>query len=129
MATSAPRKPSSIRHTRAIQRDRPHRVPPAPPTEQVATHLTDLSGPATFAQVAALQTAGVRCRVLTLPVMIAFVRNLIGHQIGSVREAMPVLNQAGLLWPRPTPLSPQAMNRRVRLLTWLGVAGSFCRTP
>jgi hypothetical protein len=116
MATSSTRKRSTVRHTRAIQRDRIHRVTPAPPPEQVATRLTDLISPATFAQVAAFHAAGCRQRILTLPVMVAFVLSLIWRQIGSVREAVRVLNQEGFLWTSPTPVSPQAMNQRLRTL-------------
>jgi Transposase DDE domain len=116
MATSSARKRSTVRHTRAIQRDRIHRVTPAPPPEQVATRLTDLIAPATFAQVAAFHAAGCRSRILTLPVMVAFVLSLIWRQIGSVREAVRVLNQEGFLWTSPTPVSPQALNQRLRIL-------------
>ena len=116
MATSSTRKRSTVRHTRAIQRDRTHRVTTAPPPEQVATRLTDLIAPATFAQVAAFHAAGCRSRVLTLPVMVAFVLSLIWRQIGSVREAVRVLNQEGFLWTSPTRVSPQALNLRLRTL-------------
>lgn len=116
MATSSTRKRSTVRHTRAVQRDRIHRVTTAPPSEQVATRLTDLISPATFAQVAAFHAAGCRSRVLTLPVMVAFVLSLIWRQIGSVREAVRVLNQEGFLWTSPTSVSPQAMNQRLRTL-------------
>ncbi|HMA33322.1 MAG TPA: IS4 family transposase [Chloroflexia bacterium] len=78
--------------------------------------LQDLVQPATFAQVAAFQAAGLRQRILTLPVMVAFVLSLIWRQLGSVREAVRCLNQEGLLWTSPTPVSFQAAEERLRTL-------------
>jgi hypothetical protein len=49
----------------------------APPDTQVAARLTELIHPATFSQVAAYQAMGLRERVLTLPVMVAFVLSLL----------------------------------------------------
>src|SRR3954453_17813308 len=108
------RKPSSVRHTRAIQRDRTKRLPPPPPAPLVAARLAELVHPATFAQIAAFHAAGLRQRVLTLPVMVAFVLSLIWRQLGSVREAVRLLNQEGLLWTSPIPLSQQAAEQRLR---------------
>jgi hypothetical protein len=66
---SKPRKTSSVRHTRAIQRDRSKRPGTAPPDEKVEALLEQLIHPATYAQVAAFQAMGMRQRILTLPVM------------------------------------------------------------
>ena len=111
---TAPKKqPSSVRHTRAIQRDRSKRPTVAPSAPQVEAHLTDLIQPATFAQVASFQALGLRERILTLPVMVAFVLSLIWRHLGSVAEATRVLRQEGFLWVQPTTVSPQALTDRL----------------
>lgn len=113
-ATSVRKRASSVRHTRAIQRDRqtqPTLAPAAPPVE---AWLHELIHPATLAQVAAYQQLGRRARVLTLPVMVAFVVSLVWRQLGSVSEAVRVLRQEGLLWAGPTAVSQQAMSLRLR---------------
>jgi hypothetical protein len=107
-------KKSSVRHTRAIQRDRSKRPPAAPPDEQVQRQLTELVHPAIYAQVAAFQAMGLRHRLLTLPVMVAFVLSLIWRQIGSVAEAVRVLNEDGMLWVPPLEISQQAVSERLR---------------
>jgi hypothetical protein len=70
--TSPKKKPSSVRHTRAIQRDRSKRPTVAPSAPQVEARLAELIQPATFAQVASFHQMGLRQRILTLPVMMAF---------------------------------------------------------
>jgi Transposase DDE domain len=111
--TSAKKKPSSVRHTRAIQRDRSKRPTVAPSAPQVDARLSELIQPATFAQVAAFQQMGLRQRVLTLPVMMAFVLSLIWRHLGSVAEATRVLCQEGFLWVEPTQVSSQALTERL----------------
>ena len=114
-SSSKPKK-SSVRHTRAIQRDQSKRPNIAPPDEQVEALLTDVLQPATFAQVAHFHQLGLRERTLNLPVMVAFVLSLLWRHIGSVREAVRVLNQEGLLWTGAIPVSPQAVLQRLRTL-------------
>jgi hypothetical protein len=75
--------------------------------------LAELIQPATFAQVAAFQAMGLRQRILTLPVMLAFVLSLIWRHLGSVAEAPRVLRQEGFLWVEPTPVSSQALTERL----------------
>jgi hypothetical protein len=122
METTAPttekkkKKPSSVRHTRAIQRDRSKRPTVAPPAAEVEARLTELIHPATYAQVAAYQAHGLRARILTLPVMVAFVLSLIWRQMGSVREAVRVLQTEGHLWTGPLQVSPQAVGQRLRTI-------------
>jgi hypothetical protein len=48
-ADAKPKKRSSVRHTRAIQRDRQHRPTSAPTVEAVAERLSELVHPATLA--------------------------------------------------------------------------------
>ena len=87
MNEKQPKKRSTVRHTRAIQRDRRTRPTVAPSAPQVEARLAELIHPATLAQVAAFHDLGLRQRVLTLPVMTAFVLSLIWRQFGSVSEA------------------------------------------
>ena len=114
--TETKKRPSSVRHTRAIQRDRSKRPTVAPPAPEVEARLTELVHPATYAQVAAYQAQGLRARILTLPVMVAFVLSLIWRQMGSVREAVRVLQTEGALWSGPLQVSPQAVGQRLRTL-------------
>ncbi len=109
-----PKKQSTVRHTRAIQRDRRTRPTVAPSAPQVEARLADLIHPATLAQVAAFHDRGLRQRMLTLPVMVALVLSLIWRQLGSVSEAIRVLTAEGLLWAAPLAVSQQAVSARLR---------------
>lgn len=116
-ATPTPKpKKSTVRHTRAIQRDRSKRPTVAPAAAQVQDYLAEVIQPATYAQVAAYQAMGLRHRLLTLPVMVAFVLSLLWRQLGSVAEAVRVLRHEGVLWTPPVAVSPQAVNQRLRCL-------------
>jgi len=108
------RQPSSVRHTRAIQRDRSQRPTSAPPAAEVQALLTEVVHPATYTQMAAYAAMGMRQRILTLPVMVAFVLSLIWRQIGSVAEAVRVLQRQGMLWTEAKPVSQQAVSERLR---------------
>ena len=112
--TSSPRKKSTVRHTRAIQRERITRQTVAPPPEEVEKLLTDLVHPATYEQVAHYQRLGMRQRTLTLPVMLAFVLSLLWRQMGAVSEAVRVLQREGMLWTGTLRVSQQAMSARLR---------------
>jgi len=107
---------STVRHTRAIQYDRVKRVTVAPPAPQVEQILTQLIHPATYAQMAAYRAAGLREAILTLPVMVAFVISLIWRQMGSVKEAVRVMAEEGMLWMAPTVVTQQAVSTRLRVL-------------
>jgi hypothetical protein len=115
-AAAQPKKKSTVRHTRAIQRDRSKRPTVAPPAAEVQAHLAELVQPAVYAQLAAYQALGLRHRLLTLPVMVAFVLSLLWRHLGSVGEAVRVLRQEGVLWAPPLAVSPQAVNQRLRTL-------------
>ena len=106
-------KKSTVRHTRAIQRDRPKRPNTAPPDEQIEARLTELVHPATLNQVAHFHNLGLRERLLNLPVMMAFVLSLIWRHLGSVAEAVRVLNREGLLWVDERKVSQQAVEQRL----------------
>lgn len=108
------KKPSSVRHTRAIQRDRSKRPPVGPPDPVVAEHLAELIHPATLAQLDHFRALGLRERVLTLPVMVALVLSMIWRQIGSVATLLRLLNAEGFLWTAPVQVSEQALSQRLR---------------
>jgi hypothetical protein len=76
--------------------------------------LSEVVHPATFTQIASYQALGLRERILSLPVMVAFVLSLIWRQIGSVSEAVRVLTQEGMLWTDAKPVSQQAVSERLR---------------
>ncbi len=106
-------KKSSVRHTRAIQRERSQCPNSAPPDEIVQARLTELVHPATYAQVASFHAQGLRERILTLPVMMAFVLSLVWQHLGSVAEAVRVLREEGMLWVAPVQVSQQALVDRL----------------
>src|SRR5438094_3816661 len=113
MSEKSKPKKSSVRHTRAIQRDRTKRPNSAPPDEQIQARLTELIQPATYAQVATFHALGLRERILTLPIMMAFVLSLIWRHLGSVCEAVRVLTREGMLWAAALPVSQQAVEQRL----------------
>ena len=78
-ATAKPKgkQRSSVRHTRAIQRDRSKRPISAPPVEAVVARLTEIVHPATLTQVSYFHGLGLRARLLTLPMMVALVLGLL----------------------------------------------------
>src|SRR5579871_1436577 len=113
---SAPaKKPSSVRHTRAIARDRSKRPSVAPPDGQVSAHLTELIHPLTLSQVAHYHDLGLRERTLTLPVMVALVLSMIWRQIGAVGTLVRLLHDEGFLWTSPTQVSQQALAHQLRV--------------
>jgi hypothetical protein len=113
MSEKSKPKKSTVRHTRAIQRDRTKRPNSAPPDEHIEARLTEVVHPATLNQVAHFHNLGLRERVLNLPVMMAFVLSLIWRQLGSVTEAVRVLNREGLLWLDELKVSQQAVEQRL----------------
>jgi len=109
-------KKNSVRHTRAVQRAQSKRQTAAPPAESIEQWLKDLIHPAVYTQIGLFQAMGLRARTLTLPVMMAFVVSLIWRQIGAVGEAVRVMNQEGLLWVNPTPVSQAGVVQRLNSL-------------
>lgn len=108
------KKPSSVRHTRAIQRDRTKRPPVSPPDAEVAARLTELIHPLALRQMAHYHDLGLRERVLSLPVMVALVLSMIWRQVGSVTTLTRLLHYEGLLWTAPVRVSQQALSLRLR---------------
>jgi hypothetical protein len=116
-ADAKPKKRSSVRHTRAIQRDRRQRPTSAPPADAVVERLTEIVHPATLTQVGLFHALGLRARVLTLPVMMGWVLGLLWRQIGGVAELVRVVQRETLLWVPPLrTLTQQALAQRLRSL-------------
>src|SRR5690242_21947371 len=113
MSEKSKPKKSTVRHTRAIQRDRTKRPNTAPPDEQIEARLSEIVHPATLNQVAHFHDLGLRERTLNLPVMMAFVLSLIWRQLGSVTEAVRTLDREGLLWADARKVSRQAVGQRL----------------
>jgi hypothetical protein len=112
-----PKKRSSVRHTRAIQRDRTQRPIGAPPAAAVVARLTEIVHPATLAQVSYFHSLGLRARLLTLPVMVGLVLGLLWRQLGSIKELVRVIHVEAVLWVPPLrELTQQALAQRLRTL-------------
>ena len=110
----APKKASTVRHTRAIARDRSKRTPVAPPAAEIEARLTALIHPLTLGQVAHYHALGLRQRVLSRPVMVALVLSMIWRQVGSAAPLVRLLHHEGLLWTAPVQVSQQALSERLR---------------
>ena len=110
------RKASSVRHTRAIQRDRRRHPPSAPPPAEVTARLTELVYPAALNTLGEFRRRGLRERVLTLPVMVALVLALIWRQLSGVAELARLVQQELVFWVPPLRVSSQALEQRLRCL-------------
>jgi hypothetical protein len=95
---------STVRHTRAIQRDRSKRPIIAPPDEKIQQRLEGLLLPAIEAQKEFYKELGLRSRLLPLSVMVAIVVSIIWRQLGSGgSEVARLLRSEGLLWVASLP--------------------------
>lgn len=115
-ASSKCRKKSSVRHTRAIRRERHQHAPDPAPPEDFAARLTELVYPVALGVVRQFHRRGLRERVLTLPVMVAFVLALIWRQVGGVAELVRLVRQQVIFWVPPLKVSAQAVEQRLRCL-------------
>src|SRR5512139_1158747 len=106
-------KASSVRHTRAIQRDRSKRTISTPSDEQIQERLTDIVHPATLAQMEYFRKLGLRERTLGLVVMVAFVLDMIWRQISGVSEMVRLVQTETSLWVSPRQVSQQAFSQRL----------------
>lgn len=112
---STHKKRSTVRHTRAIQRDRSKRPLTAPPNAQIEGRLRELLLPAVTATQPLFKTLGLRERLLPLSVMVASVISLIWRQLGSSgSELARLLGTEGLLWVGVLQVSQQAISDRLR---------------
>ncbi len=117
MAEKKKAKKKSLPHTRAIQRDRSKRLNSQPTEEKVVAWMEAVVHPAVYAQLDTYYAMGLRARILTLPVMVAFVLGMLWRQLGSVREAVRVLREEGMLWINAVEeVSPQAVLERMSTL-------------
>lgn len=109
------RKKSSVRHTRAIQRDRSKRQLAPPPDEKIKARLSEWVKPTESEEQAWFIWFGLRLRKLSLSVMVAIVISLIWRHIGAGgSEAARLLQLEGLLWVPPMLVSQQAISERLR---------------
>lgn len=109
------KKKSSVRHTRAIQRDRSKRQLAPPPDEKIKAQLSEWIKPTASEEQAWFSWFGLRVRKLTLSVMVAIVISLIWRQIGAGgSEAARLLQLEGLLWVPILVVSQQAISERLR---------------
>lgn len=110
-------KKSTVRHTRAIQRDRSKRPVSAPSGEVISERLKEIVAPATVGEASYYQQLGLRSRILTLPVMMAVVLSLILRQHGGINELVRVIQTESILWLPPlVEISQQALSTRLRTL-------------
>jgi hypothetical protein len=106
---------SSVRHTRAIQRDRSKRQLPPPPDEKITARLAELVKPTEGEEQSWFVQHSLRLRKLTLSVMVAVVISLIWRHIGAGgSEAARLLQLEGLLWVPAMVVSQQAISERLR---------------
>lgn len=95
-----PRKASSVRHTRVIQRDRTKHSITAPSAKEIQEHLTEIVYPATLAQVDYFRKLGLRERTLVKqgidlsPSLVMFIWALGRSWFGQLEEATLLLNEA-----------------------------------
>lgn len=111
-----PRKASSVRHTRAIQKNRIGQPIAAPLDEQIKERIQEIVHPATLAQVSYFHRLGLRERTLSFVVMVAFVLEMIWRQIGSVSALTRIVQKEAVLWEQPKSVSQQAMSQRLTSL-------------
>jgi hypothetical protein len=111
-----PRKASSVRHTRAVQKNRIGQPIAAPSDEQIRERIQEIVHPATLAQVGYFHRLGLRERTLGFVVMVAFVLDMIWRQIGSVSALTRIVQKEAVLWEQPKRVSQQAMSQRLTSL-------------
>lgn len=111
-----PRKASSVRHTRAVQKSRFSQPVAAPSDEQIKERIQEIVHPATLAQVSYFHRLGLRERSLSFVVMVAFVLEMIWRQVGSVSALTRIVQKEAILWEQPKKVSQQAMSQRLMSL-------------
>jgi len=93
-----PRKASSVRHTRTIQRDHSKHSITAPSAEQIQERLTEIVHPASLAPMGYFRSLGLPERALSLVVMVTFVLEMIWRQIGGVNDLTRLIQTESMLW-------------------------------
>jgi hypothetical protein len=85
-----------------------------PPDEKVIEWMESVIHPAVYGQLELYHKMGLRTRILSLPVMVAFVLGMLWRHLGSVREGVRVMREEGMLWMEAVEsVSPQAMLQRM----------------
>jgi hypothetical protein len=110
------RKPSSVRHTRAVQLDRLKRPVADNLPDHVKDLFTELVHPLTMAQSHLFHEMGLRERTLTLPVMMAIFLMAIWRQIAGVCELSRLIRDEAAIWEMPQNVSQQAISARLNRL-------------
>ena len=78
----------------------------------IAEQIEQLVSPAVLAQAGYYRELGLRCRVLSLPLMVAAVLTLLWRQVPSVHELVRLLAREDLLWCKAVKVSQQALSQR-----------------
>ena len=109
---SRPRSHADVRHRSQI---------PLPAMEEVAQRLRDVLSPALLARVSVdprqpQRLSRMRQRLLTLPVIVAIVVNLVWRRVPSIAEVQKIVAREGMLGVAPLTVSPQAITKRLDVL-------------
>ena len=115
-AEKQPRKNSSVRHTRAVQKSRISHPIATPTDAEIRDRIQEIVHPATLAQVSYFHRLGLRERTLSLIVMVAFVLEMVWRQIGSVNTLARIVQKEAVLWEQPRKVSQQALSQRLTSL-------------
>lgn len=113
-AGKSARKASSVRHTRALQRDRRRHPPSAPPPGEMTSRLTERGAPAALNPLSEFRRRGLRERVLTLAVRGALGLALLWRPLSGVAERARLVPQERVCWVPPLRVSAQAWEQRLR---------------
>jgi len=116
---------SSVRHTRAIQRERRIHQPACLPPEEFEKELTRLVYPAALAQQETYRQLRLRARILTLPVMVALILLMIWRQVGGICELTRLVQSEALLWIPVLQVTQQAISERLATLPAVLLQGIF----
>lgn len=108
-----PRKNSSVRHTRAIQKNCVSQPIAVPTDTQIRERIQEIVYPTALAQVSYFHRLGLRERTLGFVVMVAFVLEMIWRQIGSVNALARIVQKEAVLWEQPRKVSQQALSQRL----------------
>lgn len=111
------RTPISItQKNQALKRERGRHQNAPPPDAAIEAHLETMLHPATLSQMDLFRQLGLRTRSLGLPTMVAFMLSLIWRQLGSVSEAVRLLEREGLLWTAKLKVTQQSVSERLTAL-------------
>jgi hypothetical protein len=107
---------SITQKNQALKRERGRHQNAVPPDEALVAQLETMIHPATLSQMDLFRKLGLRTRSLGLPTMVAFMLSLIWRQLGSVSEAVRLLEREGLLWTAKLKVTQQSVSERLTAL-------------